>query len=157
MPPTLTPSAILSEFARSTAYAATAKTKNRPTAAARAICALRPTNQKEFRHPPGGFPGVCRRASAVAPAPGDVLGRSDPQGLAIRGYAPALAGVLAANVRAPAKELLHLALVGVGVLRPPHHGREPLMLRQLQHGLAGRVAVAKAGRLVEAVVDPPPE
>ena len=40
--PTLTPSAIWSEFARSTAYAATASTSSAPTAAAKAIWALRP-------------------------------------------------------------------------------------------------------------------
>src|SRR5204863_4752216 len=72
---------------------------------------------------------------------------SDPQRLPIGGDAATLAGMLAPHVGAPAEELLHLALIGVGPLGAVHDRREPLVLGQLLHRLARRVAVAEAGGL----------
>src|SRR5215216_3521653 len=61
------------------------------------------------------------------------------------------------HVRAPAEEVLHLALVAVRLLRAPHDRVQPQVLAQLLDGLAARVLVVEAGRLVAPVVHPAAE
>src|SRR5204863_1576774 len=82
---------------------------------------------------------------------------SDTERLAVSGRSLALAGALAADVRAPAQELLDLALVRVGLLGAAHHRSEAQLLAKLQGGLPRRVAVVEPGRLEEPVVDPASE
>ena len=62
------------------------------------------------------------------------------------------------HARAVAQELLDLALVAVGLAAAPREDRrEALVLAQALHRLARRVAVAVAGRLEPAVVEPRPK
>src|SRR3954447_15451425 len=124
-PPIRMPSAILLEFARSIAYAATANAMKIPTTEARAICALRP-NEQPPRSVGRGSPGAGSKQMSQArlrqikdrwraPPP------LKPQRLAVGGHAAPLTRVLATHVRAPAQKLLDLALVGVLLLGAAHH------------------------------------
>src|SRR4051812_48100318 len=85
------------------------------------------------------------------------MSSSDPEWVRVGRHPVALA--LAPHVRAPAQELLDVALVAIGVLPGPRaqDRREAQMLAEPDHGLARGEAVAKAGCLEEAVVDPTPE
>ena len=63
---------------------------------------------------------------------------------------PPVAGALAPHVRAPAQELLDLALVAIALLAgaAAQDRLQAQVLAELEHGLARGVAVAEAGRLV---------
>src|SRR5215208_7755771 len=60
---------------------------------------------------------------------------SDTERIVVGGHTAALTRLLTAHVRAPAQELLDLALVGVLLVGAPHHRRQPQMLGELDHGL----------------------
>src|SRR5436305_1458676 len=70
-----------------------------------------------------------------------------------RRQAALLAVARVAHVRAPAQEVLDLALVAVRLGGAAHDRVQALVLGELHHRLAGRVAVAEADRLELAVVD----
>src|SRR5215208_1346899 len=69
---------------------------------------------------------------------------SDTERLVVGGHTAALTRLLTAHVRAPAQELLDLALVGVLLVGAPHHRRQPQMLGELDHGLPCRIAIGEA-------------
>src|SRR5918999_4436529 len=64
---------------------------------------------------------------------------------------------LAPHVRAPAQELLDLALVGVRAVVAAEDRVEPEVLPELDRGLSRRIAVVESRRLVLAIVESPAE
>ena len=79
-------------------------------------------------------PEECRAPGSAGRLETDVASRVasatrlKPQRLAVGGHAAPVTGVLATHVRAPAQELLDLALVGVLLLGAAHHLRQAHVL-----------------------------
>ena len=93
-------------------------------------------------------PGVRLRSRRFGPPPA----ARDRRARRRRRCRPRLAD-LPLHVRAPAQELLDLALVAVGLGRPRQHRAEAQVLAELEDRLARGVAVGEAGGLELAVVE----